>query len=60
MLAWLAGQLLLAFSARLHLDETTVDLIIIALVLGFIPVVILTSMFARYRTRRSRDAARRD
>lgn len=60
VVAWLMGQLLLAFSARLQLDEATVDLIIVALVLGFIPVVILTWMFARYRARRSRNAVRGD
>ena len=60
VLAWLAGQLLMTFSATLQLDEATVDLIIVALVLGFIPVVILTWMFARYRARRSRNRARGD
>jgi uncharacterized membrane protein len=54
------GQLLLTFSERLQLDEATLDLIIVALVLGFIPVVILTSMFARYRARKPRSSNRED
>ena len=57
VLAWILGQLLLAFSGRLQLDEATLDLIIVALVLGFIPVVILTSMFARYRTKTPRNTS---
>ncbi len=60
VLAWLLGQSLLTFSGRLMLDEATVDLIIVALVLGFIPVVILTSMFARYRAKKPRSSIRKD
>ena len=55
VLAWILGQLLLTFSARLQLDEATLDLIVVALVLGFIPVVVLTSMFTRYRTKKPRN-----
>jgi len=60
VLAWLMGQLLLTFSESLQLDEATLDLIIVALVLGFIPVVILTSMLARYRARKPRSSNRED
>lgn len=60
VLAWLMGQLLLTFSGKLQLDEATMDLIIVALVLGFIPVVILSSMFARYRTKKLRSSNRND
>ena len=60
VLAWIMGQLLLAFSGRLLLDEATLDLIIVALVLGFIPVVILSSMFGRYRTKKPRSSTRND
>jgi len=59
-MAWILGQLLLTFSGRLQLDEATLGLIIVALVLGFIPVVILTSMFARYRTKKPRKSIRND
>ena len=60
VLAWLMGQLLLTFSESLQLDEATLDLIIVALVLGFIPVVILTSMLARYRAKKPRSSNRED
>ena len=60
VVAWLVGQLLLAFSGHLRLDEATANLIIVALVLGFIPVVILPRMFARYRAKRSRNPSRSD
>lgn len=42
ILAWLVGQSLRTFSGTLGLDETTVDLIIITMVLGFAPAVIIS------------------
>jgi hypothetical protein len=45
-LACLLGLSLRTFSGALGLDETTVDLIIITIVLGFVPVVIITWMIA--------------
>ena len=55
VLAWLLGQLLLSFSGRLPLDESTVDLIIVSLVFGFVPVVIISWMFARRRQAKQSD-----
>lgn len=46
VLAWLLGQSLQTFSGALGLDETTVDLIIITMVVGFVPTVIITWMIA--------------
>jgi flagellar basal body-associated protein FliL len=46
VLAWLLVQLLQRFSFTLRLDEATLDLIIVTLVLGILPVVIITWMFA--------------
>ena len=46
MLACLLGLSLRTFSGALGLDETTVDLIIITIVLGLAPVVIITWMIA--------------
>lgn len=46
LLAWLLGHSLRTFSGALGLDEATVDLIIITMVLGFMPTVIITWMFA--------------
>ncbi len=60
ILAWILGQLLLTFSGKLLLDEATLDLIIVALVLGFIPVIILTWMFARYRAKKPRNSNHND
>jgi len=60
VLAWLLGQLLLSYSGRLPLDESTVDLIIVALVFGFVPVVIISWMFARRRQAKQPDNATRN
>jgi hypothetical protein len=46
VLAWLLVQLLQRISYALRLDETTLDLIIVTLMLGILPVVIITWMFA--------------
>ena len=46
LLAWLLGHSLRTFSGALGLDEATVDLIIITMVLGFMPTVIITWMIA--------------
>lgn len=60
VLAWLFLQLLQRFSDALRLDETTLDLITISLVLGILPVVIITWMFAapKAETTRNRPAKR--
>ena len=60
VLAWLLGQLLLSFSGRLPLDESTVDLIIVSLVFGFVPVVIISWMFARRRQAKQSDNTTRN
>ena len=61
VLAWLLGQMLQTFSGRLPLDESTVDLIIVTLVFGFVPVVIISWMFAHHRqAKQSRNARRND
>ena len=44
--ALLAAQLIKIFSDGLRLDDHSADLIMIALALGFVPTVTLTSMFA--------------
>ena len=60
VLAWLLGQLLQTFSGRLPLDESTVDLIIVSLVFGFVPVVIISWMFARRRQAKQSDNTTRN
>ena len=61
VLAWLLGQLLQTFSGRLPLDESTVDLIIVSLIFGFVPVVIISWMFARRRqAKQTSDTTRND
>jgi hypothetical protein len=52
--------LLQSFSGRLPLDESTVDLIIVSLVFGFVPVVIISWMFARRRQAKQPDNTSRN
>ena len=60
VLAWLFVELLQKFAFALRLDETTLDLITITLVVGILPVVIITWMFAGppAETSRNRSAQR--
>ena len=60
VLAWLLGQFLQSFSGSLPLDDSTIDLIIVSLVFGILPVVIISWMFARHRHTKQSDNAVRD